>query len=153
MNNPPLIENFITSPPRIVSVGGARATVRGLIDAPLIIARTQVRHPLIVVEDILFPLLLGIRMVLTTHNSVPAPPAPSDLTSNDSRSATKSAHLLHIFARFQPLPSSVRTSASSHATPHKSLSACHLQFSATCTLSRNLYLHLSPIPAAQLFHQ
>ena len=52
MNNPPPIENFITSPPRIVGVGGASAIVRGYIDAPLIIARTQVRHPVIVVADL-----------------------------------------------------------------------------------------------------
>ena len=63
MNNPPPIENFITSPPRIVGVGGASATVRGYIDSPLIIARTQVRHPLIVVEDLSFPLLIGMEIL------------------------------------------------------------------------------------------
>ena len=60
MNNPPPIENFIMSPPRIVGVYGASATVRGYIDDPLIIARTQVRHPVIVVEDLWFPLLVGM---------------------------------------------------------------------------------------------
>ena len=54
-NNPPQIENFMTSPPKIVGVGIALATVRGYIDAPLIIARTQVRHPVIFVEDIRSP--------------------------------------------------------------------------------------------------
>ena len=34
INNPSPIETFITSPPRIVDVGGASATVRGYIDAP-----------------------------------------------------------------------------------------------------------------------
>ena len=60
MNNPPPIENFITSPPKIVNVGGASATVRGYIDAPHIIARTQVRHPVIVAEALSFLLLIGM---------------------------------------------------------------------------------------------
>ena len=68
MNNPPLIENFITSPPRIVGVGGANATVRRYIDAPLIIARTQVRHPVIVVKDLSFHLLIGMD-ILGPHDA------------------------------------------------------------------------------------
>ena len=68
MNNPQPIENFITSPPKIVGVGGASATVRGYIDAPLIIARMQVRHPVIVVEDLSFPLLLEMD-ILGPHDA------------------------------------------------------------------------------------
>ena len=42
--------------------------MRGYIDAPLIIARTQVRHPVIVVEDFSFPILLGIN-ILGPHDA------------------------------------------------------------------------------------
>ena len=68
MNNPPPIETFITSPPRIVGVGCASATVRRYIDAPLIIARTQMRHLMIVVEDHSFPLLIGMD-ILGPHDA------------------------------------------------------------------------------------
>ena len=34
--------------------------MRGYLDAPPIIARTQVRHPVIVVKNLSFPLLLGM---------------------------------------------------------------------------------------------
>ena len=109
MNVPPPIEIFLTSPPRIVGVGGASATVRGYIDAHLIIARTQVRHPVIVVEDLSFPYLIGMDILaLTTHNSVSAFPAPSDSTSSGAESATKSALQLRTCAQFQPSPLSVR---------------------------------------------
>ena len=68
MNNLPPIETFISSPPRIVGVGGASVTVRGYIDAPLLIARTQVRHPVIVVKDLSFSLLLEMD-ILGPHDA------------------------------------------------------------------------------------
>ena len=68
INNPPPIETLITSPLRIVGVGGASATVRWYIDASFIIARTQVRHPVIVDEDLSFSLLIGMD-ILGPHNA------------------------------------------------------------------------------------
>ena len=56
MNYPPQIET--KSPLRIVNVGGASATLQRHIDAPLIIAQTQMRHPVIVVEELSFSHLI-----------------------------------------------------------------------------------------------
>ena len=68
LRNAPSVENFFSAPPRIVGVGGASATVRGYIDAPLVIAGTRVQHPLIVVEELAYPHL--IRMdILGPHDA------------------------------------------------------------------------------------
>ena len=64
----PSVENFSSAPPRVVGVGGASATVRGYIDAPLVIAGTRVRHPLIVVEELAYPLLIGMD-ILGLHDA------------------------------------------------------------------------------------
>ena len=66
--NAPLVENFSSASPRIVGVGDASATVRGYIDAPLVIAGTRVRHPLIVVEELAYPLLIGMD-ILGPHDA------------------------------------------------------------------------------------
>ena len=68
LNNPPSVENFSSAPPRIVGVGGASATVRGYIDAPLVIAGARIQHPLIVVEELEYPLLIGID-ILEPHDA------------------------------------------------------------------------------------
>ena len=62
----PPIQNFNDSPPSIVGVGGARANVRGYVDVPLEVAGVEVRHPLIVVESLAFPLLVGMD-ILRAH--------------------------------------------------------------------------------------
>ena len=60
LRNAPSVENFCSAPPRIVGVCGASATVRGYIDAPLVISGTRVQHLLIVVEELAYPLLIGM---------------------------------------------------------------------------------------------
>ena len=66
--NPPTVENFQSIPPSIVGVGGASATVRGYIDAPLVIAGAHIQHPIIVVEELAFPLLIGMD-ILGPHDA------------------------------------------------------------------------------------
>ena len=47
------------SSPDIVGVGGASAEVRGYVVAPVELGETAVHHPLLVVEGLAFPLLIG----------------------------------------------------------------------------------------------
>ena len=62
----PSINSFKIWAPNIVEVGGVSAEVRGYIDGPLQIAGIKVAHPLLVVTNLLFFLL--IRMdVLQPH--------------------------------------------------------------------------------------
>ena len=60
------LQLFDKPPPDIVGVGGGRATVRGFLDVPLEIAGVVLHHPLIVVKDLAFPLLVGIN-ILRAH--------------------------------------------------------------------------------------
>ena len=53
------IQPFTGSAPDIIGVGGATAEIRGYVDAPIEIDNPAVRHPLLVVEGLVFPLLLG----------------------------------------------------------------------------------------------
>ena len=55
----PAIHLFKNSAPEIVGVGGASAEVRGYVDVPLQIAGVEVAHPLLVVQNLGFPLLVG----------------------------------------------------------------------------------------------
>ena len=64
----PSINSYKNSAPDIVGVGGASAEVRGYIDVPLLIAGIEVAHPLLVVSNLSFSLL--IRMdVLQPHST------------------------------------------------------------------------------------
>ena len=65
----PAIESFGSSPPNIVGVGGARATVLGYVDVPLSINGIVVRHPLVVVESLPFAVLVGMD-ILRPHRAV-----------------------------------------------------------------------------------
>ena len=56
----PSINSFKNSAPDIVGVGGASAEVRGYIDVPLHIAGIEVAHPLLVVSNLSFSLLIGM---------------------------------------------------------------------------------------------
>ena len=62
----PSINSFKNSAPDIVGVGGASADVRGYIDVPLQIVGIKVTHPLLVVTNLSFPLLIGMN-VLQPH--------------------------------------------------------------------------------------
>ena len=73
--NAPAIQPFKGSAPDIIGVGGATAEIRGYVDAPIEIDGTAVRHPLLVVEGLACPLLLGTNILrfhgamLTLHES------------------------------------------------------------------------------------
>ena len=67
LRNEPSVENFSSAPPRIVGVGGS-ATVCGYIYATLVIASTRVRHPLIVVEELAYPLFIEMD-ILGSHDA------------------------------------------------------------------------------------
>ena len=56
----PRIYTFENAAPDIVGVGGASAAVKGYIDVPLRIADTEVAHPLLVVDNLSFSLLIGM---------------------------------------------------------------------------------------------
>ena len=56
----PRVYSFENAAPDIVGVGGACAAVKGYIDVPLQIAEVEVAHPLLVVENLSFSLLIGM---------------------------------------------------------------------------------------------
>ena len=60
------INLFMNSARDIVTVGNASAEVKGCIDVPLQFAGIEVAHPLLVVSNLLFLLLIGIN-VLQPH--------------------------------------------------------------------------------------
>ena len=62
----PSINSFKNSAPNIVGVSGASAEVRGYIDAPLQIVGIEVAHPLLIVLNLLFSMLIGMD-VLQPH--------------------------------------------------------------------------------------
>ena len=59
----PAINRFSISAPDIVGVGGASAEVRCYVDVPLQIAGVKIAHPLLVVTDLSFPLLIGMDLL------------------------------------------------------------------------------------------
>ena len=56
-------------PPNIVGVGGSSARVLGYVDIAIVISEVEVRHPLIVVDELAYPLLIGTN-VLRTHRAI-----------------------------------------------------------------------------------
>ena len=56
----PPIQPFKNPAPDIVGVGGASAEVKGYVDVPLQLAGFEVAHPLLVVTDLSFPILVCI---------------------------------------------------------------------------------------------
>ena len=73
----PAIQPFTGSALDIIGVGSATAEICRYVDAPIKIDDTAVRHPLLVVEGLAFPLLLGTDILrprgamLTLDESVP----------------------------------------------------------------------------------
>ena len=55
----PPIHPFEEFAPDIIVVGGASAPVRGYVDIPLRLAGIEVAHPLLVIENLSFALLIG----------------------------------------------------------------------------------------------
>ena len=62
----PAINSFENSAPDIVGVGSASADVRGSVVVPLLIAGFEVMHPLLVVSEVPFAMLIGMD-VLRPH--------------------------------------------------------------------------------------
>ena len=58
--NKPRIYSFEKTAPDIFGVGGARAAVRGYVDLPLRVAEVEIAHPLLVVENLAFLLLIAM---------------------------------------------------------------------------------------------
>ena len=56
----PRVYAFENTAPDIVGVGGASAAVKGYVDVPLRVADVEVAHPLLVVENLSFALLIGM---------------------------------------------------------------------------------------------
>ena len=73
----PAIQPFLRAAPEVVGVGGASAVIRGYVDVPVKIAGVAVRHPLLVEENLAFPLIINTdilrahRAVLTLDESAP----------------------------------------------------------------------------------
>ena len=65
----PVIQSFSRAAPEVVGVGGASAAIRGYVDAPVKFAGATVHHPLLVVERLAFPLLIGTD-ILRAHRAV-----------------------------------------------------------------------------------
>ena len=62
------LERFSSSSPEIVGVGGARVFPKGYADVLLTVGRISVRHPIIVVDELPFPLIVGMD-VLRPHKA------------------------------------------------------------------------------------
>ena len=54
----PAIQPFSPAAPEVVGVGGASAKIREYVDMPVEVAGVAVRHPLLVVEDLAFPVII-----------------------------------------------------------------------------------------------
>ena len=73
----PAIHPFLRAAPEVVGVGDASAVIRGYVTVPVKFAGVAVRHPLLVVEGLAFPLIIGTdilranRLVLTLDESEP----------------------------------------------------------------------------------
>ena len=65
----PAIQPVTGSAFDIIGVGGATAEIRGYVDAPIEIDGTAVRHLLLVVKGLAFPLLLGTD-ILRPHGAM-----------------------------------------------------------------------------------
>ena len=57
-SRPPVL-SFKNSAPNIVGVGGASAEFKGYIDVPLQLSGVEVTHPLFVVSNLPYPVLVG----------------------------------------------------------------------------------------------
>ena len=64
----PAIQPFLRAVPEVVGVGGAPAEIRGYVDVPVEVAGVAVRHPLLVVEGLAFPLIIGTD-ILRAHRT------------------------------------------------------------------------------------
>ena len=62
LSRPP-IRKFDYSAPNIIAVGGTIANIRGFIDVPAQIAGAEVSHPLLLVTDLPFSLLIKINVL------------------------------------------------------------------------------------------
>ena len=73
----PAIQPFLRAVPEVVGVIDAHAVIRGYVDVPVEVEGVAVRHPLLVVEGLAFPLIIGTdilraqRAVLTLDESIP----------------------------------------------------------------------------------
>ena len=59
----PNVLAFDETAPDVVGIGGASAAVKGYIDVPFRIASTNVTHPLLVIENLSYPLIVGIEIL------------------------------------------------------------------------------------------
>ena len=66
---PLLVEAFTSGPPYIVYIGGSSLHVLGYIDAAVVVTDVEIRHPLVVVNKLAFPLLLASD-ILKTHCAI-----------------------------------------------------------------------------------
>ena len=62
------VEQFMHKRPNIVGVGGSSARVLGYVDVSVVISDIEVRHPLIVVHELAYPLLI-VTNVLRPHRA------------------------------------------------------------------------------------
>ena len=66
---PLLVEAFMSGPPYIVDIGGSPLHVLGYIDAAVVVSDVEVRHPLVVISELGFPLLLASD-ILNPHRAI-----------------------------------------------------------------------------------
>ena len=69
LRDAPAIQPFTRVAFDVVGVGGASAEIRGYVDVPVKVAGVSVHHPLLVVEGLAFPLLIGTD-ILRAHSAV-----------------------------------------------------------------------------------
>ena len=65
----PAIQPFTRAAPYVVGVGGSNAEIRGNVDAFVEVAGVAVHHPVLMVEGLAFPLIIGTD-ILRAHGAV-----------------------------------------------------------------------------------
>ena len=103
----PAIQPFLRAVPEVVGVGGERAVIRGYVDVPVEVAGVAVRHPLLMLEGLGFPLIIG-RDILRAHRAV--------LTLDESAPVRLQIHECAV-CREQRTASPADPSASARAAP------------------------------------
>ena len=107
--NAPAIQPFLCAVPEVVGVGGARAVIRGYVNAPVKVASIVVRHPLLLVEGLAFPLIIGTD-ILRAHRAV--------LTLDESAPVRLRVRVCAVCAK-QRTASPAEPSSSVHAGPQR----------------------------------
>ena len=66
---PPSIEQFTSRAPKIVNIGGSPLHVLSYVIAAVVVSDVEVRHPLVVFDKLVYPMLIKME-VLRPHSAI-----------------------------------------------------------------------------------